>query len=689
MERLTFRSRDMGKLWVSVILMLAGVVHAQGNSNYYIHKQNGLEVEVSPVPVWVTDFELGTKKAADSSAGNIKYHLYDRQSNASSKPHHFYRLIKEANNTSGLESVSKLKVNFNPSFQQLMVHSADVYRDGKLIYTLNNNDIKIFSDESDLENEMLTGRAQALILLPSTQVGDVVDFKYSILGANPIFGDRNAYTFSLGWSVPLDLAHIRVVYPASKDINFRTMGVDLKPQETIENELKVLSWTLENPKPIFDEEQYPYGYVRYPFVAVSEYSSWSEVVEQQEPLYRNRNLPKDLMSRIDGITQGLSDAEKVIAVLNFVQEEIRYLGLEYGVNAYKPHLPKEVWRDRRGDCKDKTLLLLSILDTLSIESYPALVHTDYREGLRNALPAPNNFDHVIANVIVDGESYWLDPTRAPQSGKLNEIAYYSYDQALVLKKGQSALTHMPLDSADNDQTFIVEEITIGDYTAPIRLKVSSLYKGKSAEKMKSRFENDHLSKIEQQYIQFYQKQYGQVLDHQTMLYDYDAEKNQFTVEESYLIDSFFKFEGKNVSFNVNASLVNDQLNIPSSQNRQSPFYLGRAKYVHHQIKIHFPQESVNSDLDISTVVKNENFLFRFDQLMMPSTYLLNYEFTINDWIVDLTNVKDVITDMNNVDNLIYRSFNYQPEAGFVDVVVGDLLRNQKLRSTEVVIGRLR
>ena len=395
------------------------------------------------------------------------------------------------------------------------------------------------------------------------------------------------------------------------------------------------------------------------------------------------------MSRVEGITQGLSDAEKVIAILNFVQKEIRYLGLEYGVNAYKPHLPKEVWRDRRGDCKDKTLLLISILDTLSIESYPALVHTEYREGLIDALPAPNSFDHVIANVIIDGKGYWLDPTRAPQSGKLNEIAYYSYDQALILKKGQSALTHMPLDSANNDQTIITEEITIGDYTAPIRLKVSSLYKGKSAEKMKSRFENDHLSKIEQQYMQFYQKQYGQVLDHQTILYDYDPAKNQFTVEESYLIDSFFKFVGKNVSFNINASFVNEQLNIPSSQNRQSPFYLGRPKYVHHQIKIHYPQQTVSTDLDISTVVKNENFVFRFDSLMMPGTYLLNYEFTINDWIVDFTNAKDVIADMSEVDNLIYRSFTYQPASGFVDAVVGDLLRGQKSRSTEIVTSGLR
>ena len=75
--------------------------------------------------------------------------------------------------------------------------------------------------------------------------------------------------------------------------------------------------------------------------------------------------------------------------------------------------------------------------------------------------------------------------------------------------------------------------------------------------------------------------------------------------------------------------------------------------------------------------------------MMPGTYLLNYEFTITDWIVDFTNVKGVIADMSKVDNLIYRSFNYQPDADFVDAVVGDLLRNQKLRSTEVVIGELR
>ena len=42
---------------------------------------------------------------------------------------------------------------------------------------------------------------------------------------------------------------------------------------------------------------------------------------------------------------------------------------------------------RFGDCKDKTLLLLSLLDALGIEAYPALVNTDVQRGIRQQAPS--------------------------------------------------------------------------------------------------------------------------------------------------------------------------------------------------------------------------------------------------------------------------------------------------------------
>ena len=657
---------------VTLICLMSGWVQAATGTSQF--KQNGFEATLSPTPAWVELVQPEMTQQKSFQAGNVSYLLFDQQSLVADRPHHFYRIIKRANNASGLESASKLQVAYNPAFQTLMLHSANVYRDGELVYSLSEQDIKLFSNEDELEKEMLTGRASALVLLPGTRTGDVIDVQYSLVGANPIFGPRYSATFDLGWSVPLTLGRVRIVSPNSRTLNYKTLGADLVPVVNKGETETEWVWTLENPAPIYDEEQYPYGYDRYPYVAVSEYQAWSDVVAQQLPLYQDRTLPKDLLRIINKKLVNLPVEEQVLEALKLVQGDVRYLGLEYGVNAFKPHSPAQVWKDRRGDCKDKTLLLMSILDRLGIEAHPALVNTQYREGLRKTIPAPNRFDHVITHVMVNNQSYWLDPTNSPQSGDLENIGYHSYDRALLLKAGQDALTEMPLEAPENNRTLIQEEITISDYTAPVLLKVTSTFEGKSAEQLKAKFEHDHIEKIEREYIQFYEKQFGQILKAERLNVDYDSRLNRFTIVESYVVDQFFKRKTEKVNFDIAATSIKEYLHVPKAQNRNTPFYLGRPKTIQHQVKIHFPKEELSSQGDVSTVIETEDFTFRFDNLVMPYTYLLNYEFEVKDWVVDAEVANRTIEELNRTYQLIYRSFTYAPDSAFVDDLVGSLMR---------------
>ncbi len=682
MERFTFQALKplvMALASLLVFCSLSQAALAQTSAGGFASTQkvtqNGFEVTLSPTPKWVDNMARPAASAHQGlQRGNVSYQLFDQQSLVADKPHHFYRIVKRANNVSGLEAASKLQVAFNPAFQTLMLHAANVYRDGELVYTLQKDDIKLFSNEDELEKEMLTGRASALVLLPGTRTGDVIDAQYSLVGANPIFGTRYSASFDLGWSVPLDVGRVRIVTSQDRPVNYKSMGTDLQPKVTHSGKQTELVWYLENPTPIFDEEQYPYGFDRYPYVAVSEYQAWSDVVAQQVPLYQDRELPKDLVRTINKKLKKLPPEEQVLEALKLVQGDVRYLGLEYGVNAFKPHSPAKVWKNRSGDCKDKTLLLISILDRLNIEANPALVNTQYREGLRNTIPAPNRFDHVITQVVVNDKTYWLDPTNSPQSGNLDNIGYHSYDRALVLKAGETGLTEMPLEAADNHRTMILEEITISDYTAPVQLKVTSTFEGKGAERLKQKFENDHIEKIEREYIQFYEKQFGQILKADRLNVDYDSRHNRFTIVESYLIDQFFERKTDKVNFDVAATSIKEYLHVPKAQNRNTPFYLGRPKTIQHQVKIHFPKEELSSLADVSTVIDNEDFYFRFDNLIMPYTYLLNYEFEIKDWVVDADKANQTIEELNRTYQLIYRSFTYAPDSAYVDELVGNLMR---------------
>jgi len=47
-----------------------------------------------------------------------------------------------------------------------------------------------------------------------------------------------------------------------------------------------------------------------------------------------------------------------------LQQTIRYMGVEVGVGSHTPTHPNAVLTRRFGDCKDKALLVLNMLDAL-------------------------------------------------------------------------------------------------------------------------------------------------------------------------------------------------------------------------------------------------------------------------------------------------------------------------------------
>ncbi len=60
--------------------------------------------------------------------------------------------------------------------------------------------------------------------------------------------------------------------------------------------------------------------------------------------------------------------EKILAALQFVQDKIRYLGMEMGIHAFAPHPRRRFSQRRYGDCKDKSLLLQYLLHKMNIPS---------------------------------------------------------------------------------------------------------------------------------------------------------------------------------------------------------------------------------------------------------------------------------------------------------------------------------
>ena len=112
--------------------------------------------------------------------------------------------------------------------------------------------------------------------------------------------------------------------------------------------------------------------------------------------------------------------QKMQAIGDFVQHDIRYVAIELGIGGFQPRSAPDVFSHHYGDCKDKATLVRSMLREIGVESFHVVIN-DQRGSVTRDMPAHNGFNHVITAIRVpEGLS---DPslvamTQHPKLGRL-------------------------------------------------------------------------------------------------------------------------------------------------------------------------------------------------------------------------------------------------------------------------------
>ncbi|HRX97151.1 MAG TPA: transglutaminase-like domain-containing protein, partial [Bacteroidales bacterium] len=113
----------------------------------------------------------------------------------------------------------------------------------------------------------------------------------------------------------------------------------------------------------------------------------------------------------DSITRNCeSEFDKVKAIYYWLQSNIKYLDFEFGLGGYVPRDPDKTLNNRYGDCKDKTMLLFTLLKAKDIKSYPTWIGTYSRPYTYKQVPTPHTDNHMILTWVYEGKDYFLDGT---------------------------------------------------------------------------------------------------------------------------------------------------------------------------------------------------------------------------------------------------------------------------------------
>ena len=125
-----------------------------------------------------------------------------------------------------------------------------------------------------------------------------------------------------------------------------------------------------------------------------------------------------------------SPLQKMQAIADFVQHDIRYVAIELGIGGFQPHSAPDVFSHHYGDCKDKATLVRSMLREMGVESYHVVINTE-RGSVTSESPAHHGFNHAITAIKVpDGMT---DPSLIAtiQHPKLGRILFFDPTNDLI------------------------------------------------------------------------------------------------------------------------------------------------------------------------------------------------------------------------------------------------------------------
>ncbi|MBN1980393.1 MAG: hypothetical protein JW795_02595 [Chitinivibrionales bacterium] len=296
------------------------------------------------------------------------------------------------------------------------------------------------------------------IVFKTLQPGDDIVLEWTLENyyqqdmAQQVWGD---YRFSR--SVPVYFSELRLVVPLLDSISFTLCGDSIRTvRDTIDNftVTRMQRFAYTNPLPESFSQIDP------PSTEKAFYStipSWSQVSNWYLNLTENKLMQTvELKTLLDSILAFCTtEEEKIKEIHRTITQSIRYSFIPFRQSAWIPQPAHEVMVSKIGDCKDMASLAKTMLDYCGIESHLVLVNTKDENSTTASYIGPD-FNHCIVNYRLNGKDRYLDLTdNSTSCGTLPQMDQGAL--ALVIKKDNDSLIHLPMDST-TDRT-IVRTIT--------------------------------------------------------------------------------------------------------------------------------------------------------------------------------------------------------------------------------------
>jgi transglutaminase-like putative cysteine protease len=482
------------------------------------------------------------------------------------------------------------------SDSKLIEFSAKTIKPSGEVIVLGEKDLYRASSQSGIS---FTDDQSVKFTFKGAQPGDILEFSFKVklykylVGLDTWHIQRNIPVLYTKYAVeiPTRFANVYNWIWRSKPIN-----VDVGPPERSKNILNqdsnkdrsnIYSWEKKNVPPLFDEPfSPPYRNVAQSMLVGLTEDNWNKFSEKYWNRVSTHFQPTAAIETLAAslVTEDMTEMDKIAAVFEYTQTNYRYVIDDMGATGYIPHFPDKILENKYGDCKDMTVLNVTLLKALGVEAYPVLVRTRNLGHLFRDLVS-NNFNHMITYVKAkDGSEYWLDATGS--SCPVDEV--YSANEgvyALILfPDGKSGFKKIPESKSKDNVLRRDIEYTIDkdghingtarfNYTGNKNISIRSTLKDGSASDMLKTFSR-------------YLNSYAPDIKLDSLKYDDPSEiASEFNVSFHFTKENFGSKAGDILIFKPSIFSISADLDVFQDEERKYPLFFSSPHRVVDNVKI--------------------------------------------------------------------------------------------------------
>ncbi len=336
----------------------------------------------------------------------------------------------------------------------------------------------------------------AAVSLPPLEPGDIVELAHRREDVRQsYFGN---YFGMIHLFQAADLAEVRrseltLLLPQSRPFHFHARGLPAEPASDAPREgERVVTFAMENLPALDADILMPPLREFAAQIQVTTWESWDAFAAWWWQLIRREfDVTPAMRAKLASLLEGRTTVmDRIRAVYAFVVSEVRYVAWEFGVHGYKPYRTSVIFDRRFGDCKDKAILINTLLAEAGITAWPVLLAAQNRRETQDfTLPLIDHFNHCISYFPgdADHEPFWMDGT-AEYHG-LDELP--SGDRGarvVVVEDGKAVLRGIPEGGAADDRMERRYRIRVlADLSAEVELEARAL--GLQAPEIRRRFHN--------------------------------------------------------------------------------------------------------------------------------------------------------------------------------------------------------